>query len=348
MNAFRFPVSKQPCQFPSQRKRHWRSLIGWGLLILVVAAPLSIPAGREWAAWLVSGGRALAPKGVDPVEGAWRPWDIPTDPREREAYEHAHALKLPEGLPEAVPFDFSAHWYKKRRATARAYFDHLCATEAGEYIFKTVEDVEGIYQMRSMPKPSVKLFTDRYGFEDPADWSSREADNSVGLFIGGPGNGFRYFESRRSADEIANKNKRRKWAVLAQSGSEETPYWRYQNFDYTQRTGQVVPIDSIDARYAYTWRGIQRERDREFGVAGGELIVFDWKTNEILAVRRSFAVAPQYSRNLNWEFAYYCPDNLIVRKQGVRREINKNNYPFSFILQVLHPIDYDPSKMGSF
>jgi len=93
MNAFRSSVSQRHGRTFPQRKRNWRSLIGWVLLISMVAAPLSIPAGREWAAWLVSGGKTLAPKGVDPVEGPWRLWDIPTDPREREAQAHVPMSK---------------------------------------------------------------------------------------------------------------------------------------------------------------------------------------------------------------------------------------------------------------
>ncbi len=333
-----------PGSRPPWRRRR-RAIAGWLVLIILIWMPLLIPAGREWAMWVISGGRTLAPKGMNPVEGPWRPWDKPTDPRELEAYEHAHALQLPEGLPEPVPFGFDAHWYKKRRATARAYFDHLCETEAGEYIFRTVEDVEGIYQMRAMPKPSVKLFTDRYGFEDPADWSSGESDGSPTLFIGGPGNGFRYFESRQSPEEIAAKLYRKNWVIsfLHEQERQKALYWRYYDFDSTKlSSGKVDQVSSLNSRYAYTWRGIQRERDREFGIAGGELIVLDRETNEILGVRRSFAVAPQYNRNLDWEFAYFCPNTLL--KDRSRRTLSKSVYPFSFIFQILDPVDYDNSR----
>ncbi len=38
-----------------------------------------------------------------------------------------------------------------------------------------------------------------------------------------------------------------------------------------------------------TWRGIRRPHDREMGIAGGELIVLDLETNEVLGVRRGYA-----------------------------------------------------------
>ena len=36
---------------------------------------------------------------------------------------------------------------------------------------------------------------------------------------------------------------------------------------------------------AYVWRGITRPHDREMGIAGGELIVLDLQTNEVLGVQ---------------------------------------------------------------
>ena len=41
-------------------------------------------------------------------------------------------------------------------------------------------------------------------------------------------------------------------------------------------------IDAQKSRYGYTWRGIVRPHDREMGIAGGEIIVLDLETNEVL------------------------------------------------------------------
>ena len=44
------------------------------------------------------------------------------------------------------------------------------------------------------------------------------------------------------------------------------------------------------ARYGFTWRGIKRPYDREFGIAGGELIVLDLKTMEVMGLRRGYVI----------------------------------------------------------
>jgi hypothetical protein len=311
---------------------------GITLVVVLLAVILLSPAGREWVFFIITGGKWYTPKGWPTIS---REWDKPTDPRELEAYEYAHALKLPESLPKPVPFNFARYLLSNRRATAEAYFDHLCATEAGEYIFKTVDKVEGIYQMRAMPKREDKVMTDRYAFEDPADWSQGEGNGSPTLFVGGPSLGFRYFESWRGPEMIASRLTASEWDISPHAG---LPYWRYHHFDYTKPYGQVESIQQLESSYAYTWRGIHREADREHGIGGGELIVLDRITGEILGVRRSFSIARQNQARLSWEFAYTCPTNL--RPDGRVRMHSKLYHPFSFISQVLKPIDRDVSKMN--
>ena len=72
---------------------------------------------------------------------------------------------------------------------------------------------------------------------------------------------------------------------------------------------QVVGIPKLSARYGYTWRGLKRERDREFGVAGGDVLIYDLKTKEVLAVRRQFLIAfknPRGAGKAMWEVAASC------------------------------------------
>lgn len=319
-------------------KNRTQCLLKLSILLLVVI--LATPAGREWAAFALMRGDWITPKGW-PFSEPWHDWDKPTDPRELAAYEYTHGLKLPDSLPRPEPFNFNRYLLSNRRTTAVAYFDHLCETEAGEYIFKTVDDVEGLYQMRAMPRRSDKVLRDRYGFEDPADWSRREGEAAQTLFIGGPARGFRFFESDRLLAQTTIPIYQKYWTVTPWSNPGSATYWRYHNADYTHggggTTGEVTPVADIESRYAYTWRGIRRERDREFSIAGGELIVLDRVTGEILGVRRSFAIARQYRHNLDWEFAYYCPG--LLDWYGKRKVGSKSGYPHQFIRQVIKPVD---------
>lgn len=61
--------------------------------------------------------------------------------------------------------------------------------------------------------------------------------------------------------------------------------------------------------YGFMWRGISRsEHDRDLGIAGLEVLVFDLSNNELMAVRRNFLRVSISSRGLrvNWQIGKKC------------------------------------------
>ncbi|MDR3351906.1 MAG: hypothetical protein LBO00_02605 [Zoogloeaceae bacterium] len=256
----------------------------WKLLLALFAVVLLSPMGQEWVIFIANQGEgADFPKGWT-AKSKRHDWNQPTNPEELAAYEYTHALKLPDQVPKPVPFYFILHWYQNREDTAESYFRHLCQTEAGEYIFKTVNNVEGIYQMRLFPKYEYRITSPLekirgmgiYEIEDYANWSVYESDGNPAIFLGRKK--YRYLESRRNPEEMLY---RRGWTVAPWNQPDQAPYWRYHNAgpvgDGIHRVfhGEVIPVKQLEARYAYTWRGILREYDREYGIFGGELIVLD-------------------------------------------------------------------------
>ena len=72
---------------------------------------------------------------------------------------------------------------------------------------------------------------------------------------------------------------------------------------------QFTSIPRPTARYGYTWRGLKRPRDREFGIAGGEILIYDLQTKEVLAVKRQFLITgrnPRGPGKAMWEIASSC------------------------------------------
>ena len=93
-------------------------------------------------------------------------------------------------------------------------------------------------------------------------------------------------------------------------------------------SSQMLRFSTLKSRYGYTWRGIKRPHDRELGIAGSELIIFDLQSNEILAVRRGFVRSGGVRNNLTgvgWLTAPSCPN------RGLKTT------PM-FIQQVLNPV----------
>jgi len=59
----------------------------------------------------------------------------------------------------------------------------------------------------------------------------------------------------------------------------------FRNVPYIVNKEQT---DTLRSRYAFTWRQIINKDELENGITGGETIIYDRKTNEVLASRRFF------------------------------------------------------------
>lgn len=252
------------------------------------------------------------------VEGQSEP--IPEQWLQDEESRIAHSLQLPATVPKPVPFDFTTATWKQllpRTPTlALQYFNHLCATEAGQWIVRTEPNVEGLYFARPQGRPTSEMMNTALGPEMP--WLQRifmlTSDSAHGQgvwFIQPPLYNYRYVEQPRRD-------------VPWQQGITQ-PYVRL--FGYTMQTAfdqdgkptiyfkdktpmQVAGIAQPTARYGYTWRGVKRPRDREFSIAGGEILIYELQTREVLAVRRQFLIQSKHPRSdgsASWELAARCP-----------------------------------------
>lgn len=280
------------------------------------------------------------------VEGQSEP--IPEQWLQDPEAKIAHSLKLPDSVPKPVPFDFSKayrkSWLPGTPKQSVQYFNHLCSTEAGEWIFRKEQNVEGFYFARPQGEPTTDTMTDPYGPEMP--WIQRffllrgdyEPLDQARWLIQPPLYNYRFVEQPR---------RNTKW----QAGIQE-PYVRLFGYtrgyfvkpgqvvaDWNEKTPmQVIGIPALTARYGYTWRGLRRERDREFGIAGGELLIYDLQTKEVLAVRRQFLIAshnPRGEGKAMWEVAGSCPQRP---SDGLSTDFNK------FAFDVLETIE--PSTTG--
>jgi hypothetical protein len=251
------------------------------------------------------------------VEGQSEP--VPEQWLQDEEGRIAHGLKLPDTVPKPTPFDFKQAWWKSwlpnTGNVALQYFNHLCSTEAGEWIFSKVQNVEGLYFARPHGQPA-DLLTDLYGPEMP--WIQRmfqlrgdKAHDQAGWLIQPPLYNYRYVEQPRRdvkwqagvTEPYIRLDGYTTQPVLDQNGK-PTIYFK----EKTPMKATAIPKPT--ARYGYTWRGLKRPQDREQGIAGGEVLIYDLQTKEVLAVRRQFLITgknPRGPEKAVWEVAARCP-----------------------------------------
>lgn len=217
-------------------------------------------------------------------------------------------------LPDAPSTPVYRWWM-----SARQYFDALCKAEAGEFIYRTVDNVEGIYAVRPRPAASTEALRDRYVLEDPYGYTDAEARNAALVFLGPKK--YRFFEL-----PVPPWFGRKENEVVA----------RYFGYDDRSRESLKKEYDTkIKSRYGYTWREIRRPHDRENAIVGGELIVVDLQTNEVLGIRRGFIISGNVRNvrsGIQWEIGAVCP---AFRYNGVFNK--RDDFSYWFISKVLRP-----------
>jgi len=252
----------------------------------------------------------------------------PANPLATEEGRFAHNIKIPNPVPEDSGY--------KLGMTPEQYFDHLCKTEAGEFIFKTIDNVGGIYQMR--PRRAVTYEANHlFAIEDP--YGGPEGSNELEYTFVGPGR-YEFLESpdlSRKEPVWKGQHYHESYFEAPPPGSKIARYFGYdgRNFKSMQRGYS----QTLSSRYGYTWRGITRPRDRELGIAGAELLILDLQTSEVLAVHRGFAKFEIDERfgTAGFQWGKGCPHHP-PQGGGAR---------FTFLLKVLKPTLIPTSVGGS-
>lgn len=233
----------------------------------------------------------------------------PADPLATEEGRFAHSLKIPNPVPADSGY--------KSGMTPEQYFEHLCKTEAGEFIFKTVEDIDGIFQMRPREEVGDDHLRHLYAMEDLYGHSLGESSEPEGRYIGP--DRYSFFETppvSRQEPEWKKQYRHSSYFSKPDGTAKVARYFGYNGRDI--KTIQKEYDTTRRSRYGYIWRGISRPRDRELGIVGGEFIVLDLETKEVLAMRRGYLRGDTEPPRLGMVWRRPCPlsdtDGLFIFK----------------------------------
>jgi hypothetical protein len=257
------------------------------------------------------------------VEVEGQPLPVPTEWVSTSEGKFAHSIKTPNPLPIDSGY--------RSGVTSEQYFHHLCDAEAGEFIYRTAEGVEGFYFMRPPKRPSDEDLMARYVLEDP--YTERfyqlrgdALDRRPAQFVNPPFNNYRYVEEPRRD--------------VSWQRSVTEPYVRMSGYRYNDAAGKLISpmkiegVAILQSRYAYTWRGIRRKMDREHAIAGGELIVIDRDSMIVMGMLRNYVISPRARNtpdNIWWLNARSCPQFPSSYKDNLGKQI------YEFVSKVLKP-----------
>ena len=232
-----------------------------------------------------------------------------------------HAEEIARKYGEELPADELGPY---RGFTREEYFKHKCDSEAGEFIYKTVDNVEGVFQMR--PRDPRDYFDRLRKGDIPKDpWGHTNTDartpwmpfmRSYEYFETAKDPGLRPFDSRIGTMVVERPvyTDQKYWRYSL--GEETGEQYHYRRSDESvNRPVRPIQVSALKSRYGYIWREARDKYDRHFGVWGGELIVKDLENNDVLAVKKGF-----------FNSAYkICPQDKDVF------------YTYEFVKKVLRP-----------
>jgi hypothetical protein len=228
----------------------------------------------------------------------------------------------------------------ERQAKAMAMWQERCKT-AGDKIYKTVDNVEGVYLMKL--RPNGVNYGDQFKLDDPYG-SDLLGDGYLASLLRGsyeanlrssdksppPSMGYLYVEAQDPKD-----GQRYRY-----TGRVEEPWQTNKSYfkGYTRFVLDKVPAPVNLPRYGVTYDDISTREEREYWIAGSSLKVIDLQTNEVLAERIGYMVdwaqGSQVGGRSPWLFAAdnACPE--FASRHGASAQSRQTQ---RFVEKVLKP-----------
>ena len=179
-----------------------------------------------------------------------------------------------------------------RLAKAQAMFAERCKN-AGEKIYRTVDDVEGIYLLKI--RPVGTNYGDQFELDDPYGH-----DSSGDMYIL---NFLRGFYHQRTGDLVPGAPLQRGYLYVEAVDPADGLRYRYTpkveepwqtnkaySKGYTRFVFDKVAATGAAPRYGVTYDDISTHEERELWIAGSSLKVLDLQTNELIAERVGYMI----------------------------------------------------------
>jgi hypothetical protein len=229
-----------------------------------------------------------------------------------------------------------------RRETAMRMWKERCATKAGEKIYKTVDNVDGIFLLKLRPS-GVMNYGDQFKMDDPYG-RDVTGDGYIRSFLKGGDS------DERSLDEdlahlphgyiFVEAADPQNGETYRYSGRIEEPWQKDKSYlkGYTHFVLNRISVNARASRYGLIYSDISTQEERDYWIAGSSLRVIDLQTNEVIAERIGYmfdwAQGSRAGARSPWLFA---PDNAcpeFAPRHGALVQLGQSD---RFVEKVLKP-----------
>jgi len=206
---------------------------------------------------------------------------------------------------------------------AAAEVRRLCAEYAGDTIYRTVSDVEGVFQFKAMPKYYGNM-DDQYGRVFPWNRAMGDTQRFRGM-LGVNGKGYHFVEFQPGEGEEGPPYKRKylenTGELIRDRGSEKTDAMIPKLRELT------VDVNTRNSRYGWLAEDITTKEMRDQWIGGGKVKIIEIASGEVLAERVGFYRGASQSRE-GWRASI-----------GFYEEVCPGSWNFrDFVKTVLEPV----------
>lgn len=235
------------------------------------------------------------------------------------------------------------HSAKARPKIAAAMFQERCK-EAGEKIYKTVKDVDGVFLVNL--RPIDTNFSSQYGTVDPYG-RDLQGDGYIETFLRGafqasyrlpkvlpvdfPAHlGYSYVE----AVDPADGKRYRYTGVIERPGLTDTRY----SIDTENFVIRRSLADGMPPQYGVKYTDISTLYERSYWIAGSSLQVIDMSSGEVIAERIGYLVDIAQGSTGGGRMPWLWAANHSCPSFGTVNAFSAQPYQTeSFVAKVLHP-----------
>ena len=171
-----------------------------------------------------------------------------------------------------------------------AYVKELCAKHGGDKIYKTVENVEGVFQMKARNPDRYKQVLDQFGMVEPWGYFHGDKDDpDIRLYETSEYGGYMYFEQQPGYGQPDGPPYSRTYLTWTGRRVVDTQphYPNKHELVYLQKKSTVQTLRS---QYGYITEDLSTPEMRARWIGSGRIKVIDLKTKEVLAERVGFFV----------------------------------------------------------
>jgi hypothetical protein len=190
-----------------------------------------------------------------------------------------------------------------------AYLREICAKEAGDKIYRTVDNVQGVFQMKQRNPDEDTKWGNQLGLEEPWAFAFGDKYHHSAASLGTQGRGYWFVEQHSKIGAQTGKEFRRKILMATENKAKSEISNGAISIEGFLLTQKEINVGVLKSQYGYTTEDLTTPELRRRWISGGKLRIVNLQTNEVLGERLDYYKATGPEVPMAWSPRTSCPRN---------------------------------------